>query len=60
MAHLNHLHAHEFEAFHLESLDDLANDASLDAVGLDGDEGPLFQVRHDSEIKIKKKHTHTH
>lgn len=54
-AHLKHLHAHKFEAFHLESLEDLSNDASLHTVRLDGNEGTLFQVSHDSEIKQRLK-----
>lgn len=52
-AHLKHLHAHKFEAFHLESLDDLSNDASLHTIGLDGNEGTL--ISHDSEIKQRLK-----
>lgn len=55
VAHLKHLHAHKFEAFHLESLEDLSNDASLHTVGLDGNEGTLIQVIHDSEIKQRLK-----
>lgn len=50
-AHLDHLHAHEFEAFHLEPLDDLADDAPLHAIGLDGNEGTLELGSHDSETK---------
>lgn len=50
IAHLKHLHAHKFEAFCLESLDDLSNDASLHSLGLHGNEGTLIQGRHDSEI----------
>lgn len=49
IAHLKHLHAHKFEAFHLESLDDLSNEAPLDAIRLDGNEGTLRDSRHDSE-----------
>jgi hypothetical protein len=35
------LDANELVALLLEALDDLANDATLDTVGLDGNEGPL-------------------
>lgn len=61
-AHLNHLHAHKFEAFHLESLDDLSNDAPLHAIGLDGNEGTLILGSHDSETKqrLKKKKKNAH
>lgn len=52
-AHLNHLHAHKFEAFHLKSLDDLSNEAPLHTIGLDSNEGSLR--RHDSETKQKLK-----
>lgn len=48
--YLEHLHAHKFEAFHLEPLDDLSNEAPLHTVGLDGNEGTL-QFSHVSEIK---------
>lgn len=48
-----HLHAHKFEAFLLEPLDDFSNDASLHTIGLDGDEGTL--LGHDSETKQKKR-----
>lgn len=54
IAHLNHLHPHKFEAFHLESLDDLSDDAPLHAIGLDGNEGALF-LSHDSETKQRFK-----
>jgi len=37
----NHLDANELVSLLLEALDDLAHDATLDAVGLNGDEGPL-------------------
>lgn len=47
--HRHQLHADEFEAFRLEPLDDLADEASLHAVGLDGDEGALFLGSHSSE-----------
>lgn len=46
--HLEHLHAHQFEALRLEPFDDLADDASLHAVGLDGDECSLLQLSHGS------------
>lgn len=52
-AHLKHLHAHKFEAFHLKSLEDLSNNASLHTVRLDGNEGSL--ISHDSEIKQRLK-----
>lgn len=56
IAHLKHLHAHKFEAFCLESLDDLSNDAPLHSLGLHGNEGTLIQGRHDSEkTHLKKK-----
>lgn len=53
---MEHLHANEFEAFHLKPLDDLSDDAPLHAIGLDGDECALqLFVGHDSETKQKKK-----
>lgn len=54
-AHLNHLHSHKFEAFHLKSLDDLSNEAPLHTIGLDGNEGTLRLGRHDSETKQRLK-----
>lgn len=51
--YMEHLHAHEFEAFHLKPLDDVSNDAPLHAIGLDGKKGALLQLGHDSETKKK-------
>lgn len=48
ITHMNHLHGHQFEAFLFEPLDDLSNQAPLDTVGLDGNEGALLLVSHDS------------
>ncbi len=52
---MEHLHAHKFEAFHLEPLDDLSDDASLHPIWLDGEEGALLQFSHFSETKQKTK-----
>lgn len=41
-------HAHKFESFHLESLDDFSNKPPLNSIGLDGNEG-AFLFRHDPE-----------
>ena len=38
---LHQLGCHELETLLLESLDDLGDEAPLDAVGFDHDEGPL-------------------
>lgn len=46
---MEHLQAHQFEAFHLEPLDDVSDDAPLNAVRLDGEECALLQLGHDSE-----------
>lgn len=51
---MHHLHANKFEAFHLEPLDDLSNDAPLHTIGLDGDEGAFGQVGHDSATEQRK------
>lgn len=48
---MEHLHADQLEALLLEPLDDLPDDASLDAVGLDGDKGTLLQLGHGSETQ---------
>lgn len=53
--YMEQLHAHKFEAFHLEPLDDLSNDAPLHTIGLDGNEGAFLKLRHDSETKQKTK-----
>ncbi len=37
----SYLEADELVALLLEALDDLTHDATLDTIGLDGDEGPL-------------------
>lgn len=47
--HRHQLHADEFEAFRLKPLDDLADEAPLHTVGLDGDEGAFFLASHSSE-----------
>lgn len=52
--YVHHLHADKFEAFHLEPLDDLSNDAPLHTIGLDGDEGALCQGGHDSAMEQRK------
>ena len=39
--YLHELHGDEFESLLLESLDDVADEEALDAVGLDHDEGSL-------------------
>lgn len=54
LTHMEHLQAHQLEAFDLEPLDDLSDDAPLHAVGLDGQEGALLQLSHDSETKQRK------
>lgn len=43
----DHLHGNELEALVLETLDDLADESTLDTVGLDHDEGALLVVGHD-------------
>jgi len=43
-----HFQAHEFEALHLEPLDDLSHESPVDSIRLDGDEGAFFVPRHDS------------
>lgn len=40
------LHRDQLEAFRLETLDDLADESALDAIGLDHDEGALLVSRH--------------
>lgn len=41
------LHGHKLETFLLETLDDLTDQAPLDTIGLDGNEGTLLS--HDAE-----------
>jgi len=43
-----HFQAHEFEALHLEPLDDLSHESPVDSIRLDGDEGAFLVPRHDS------------
>jgi hypothetical protein len=47
------LHGHELETFSLEALDDLADQTTLDAVGLDHDVGALV-VGHVSKLEEDK------
>lgn len=47
MNYLHEFHGHEFEALLLESLDNLANQSSLDSIRLDHNEGSLLISRHD-------------
>lgn len=52
---MEHLHAHQLEAFGLKPLDDLSNDAPLHTIRLDGNKGALLQISHDSKNAARKK-----
>lgn len=53
--YMQHLHADQFETFCLEPLDDIADDAPLHSIRLDGNEGAFLKLSHDSENKTGKK-----
>ena len=52
MAYLEHLHGNQFEAFLLETSDDLTDQSTLDTIRLDHDKGTLLIRRHNDRDRV--------